>query len=62
MGKEEFILLFVTRGAYFIEKREVSVIPINLCFLTILTFPKEDLKFQKSTLFLNPSQASGSRL
>lgn len=36
---------FVTRRVYFITITEVSIIPINLCFLTCPTFPEEGLKF-----------------
>lgn len=52
-GKKEFIFnfLFVSRGVNFIEKREVSMIPMNLCVLTILIFPNQGLKFQNQSSF-----------
>lgn len=52
-GKKEFIFnfLFVSRGVNFIEKREVSMIPMNLCVLTILIFPNRGLKFQNQSSF-----------
>ena len=43
--------LFVSRGVDFIEKREGSMIPINLCVLTILIFPNQGLKFQNQSSF-----------
>ena len=53
--------LFVSRGVDFIEKREVSMIPMNLCVLTILIFPNQGLKFQ-TKVFFKPETGLGIHL